>query len=166
MDFNTRVPQPRTETHRDIELGWEHDIDAETGDVVLRLDPDGNPIPKVFRVCVAPTPAEVLRRVNVVPHELLALGGFEGYAAITNAVVGGDVIKAALEDRTVHPADVDRLIGYLMDCYGLFDLLGLNDAAAAPAAEPEEDAADPLDRETDGDPSGPPSQDGKDAAGT
>lgn len=166
MDFNTRAPQTRTEVHRNIELGWEHDIDPDTGEVVLRLDADGDPIPTVYRVCVAPTPAEVLRRVNVVPREVLALGGFEGYAAITNAVVGGDVIKRALEDVTVHPADVDRLIGYLMDCYGLFDLLGLNDAAEAPAAEPEEGAADPLDLTTDGDPSGPPSQGGKDAADT
>lgn len=164
MDFNTRIPTGRIAQYENVEIGYAHTIDEQTGDVVPTLDDSGAPIPTVYRVCVNPSPAEVLRRVNVVPREILKLGGFEGYAALTNVVAGDDVIRRVIEDRTVHAADADRLVGYLMERYGLFDLLGLDDAASAVPEEVE--GEDPLARTTGGALSAPRSQDGKDAAST
>lgn len=152
QDFNPELPEDlpaRVSRWEDISVGFEHTIDDATGDIVFTFGADGRPIPRVYRVNVRPTPREVMAKANEISEaQILALtAAFKTNdgAAQVEAVgsilerVAGPWVRQLLDDPTVDPGVASKVVWWLVEVYGLTEVVMLAAYAASPDEAPEED---------------------------
>lgn len=130
LNFNGPAPKPVT-LWREVAIGWEHDI--VDGEVVYRLDGDGNPVPKVYRIPGAVTGKDLVDRAGNLPPERVAAlqaGGTPALFEISGLLVGDDVIEQIGGDPTVPAAVFYQFIGALVDGLDVAEITGTQDPKA------------------------------------